>query len=92
MSRHRRSKATSSSDRKVSADKREITIEVTERTAEALDYYQFVTGVDPAKIGGSMVEYCCAISFQQGPELIKDFALEALNWKPHGIWDRYSTR
>jgi hypothetical protein len=74
------------------AHKRTITIEVSERTAEALEYYRFLNGIDPAKVASSMVEYCCANSFQQGPDLIKDFALDALKWRPGRMWDRYSTR
>jgi hypothetical protein len=62
------------------------------RTAEALAYYQLLTQVDPAKVASSMVEYCCAQSFQQAPDLIFDFAIDALQWRSGGMWNRHSSQ
>jgi hypothetical protein len=57
--RHRPN-GTRRAERKAVADKRTITIEVSEHTAEALDYYQFLTEAGAAKIASSMVEYRCS--------------------------------
>jgi hypothetical protein len=68
-----------------------ITIKVSEHTAAALEYYQFLYQVKPESVAGSMVEYCCADSFQQGPALIEGFADDALAWeKGWDVWQSYS--
>jgi hypothetical protein len=71
-------------------DKKTITIAVSEETADALAYYQFKHGVKPGDVVGSMVEYCLAVSFRQGPDLIKDFANDGRDFKPGDIWPIYS--
>jgi hypothetical protein len=43
----------------------------------ALEYYPSLHGVEPARVGGSMVEYCCANLFSQGVELIFEFDFHA---------------